>query len=430
MPLDKREKILLSDTLKEVISDTPVKIVRIGSGILLAVFGIILIFACVVPYPDVIVSPVEITTERPPVTLLAKRTGKINRLHVKDGAKVKEGQLLAVMETAATIEDIDSLAGLLERSYVTVLSDTSGFPVFSGLGELQEPYARFLKTEADYSSFLRNDLYSAMIKSLEKEIQSIGEYLKRTREKEKLLVEAVSLQKNKFLRDSVLYSSKVFTDQDLENSKQALIKLKLDLQQARIDYSSSLINLSEKEKTMREYIVTRSEERDKLLSLRNESFVNLKAGMKMWMNQYQLISPVGGIVTFTGYWSENQSVNLNDPVLTIVPEDPGDFIGRIRLKMYRSGKVKEGMAVHLKLHGYPYLEYGMVRGIVKSKSLVPADNCYIIEISLPDGLRTLYGTELEFNQNMQGSAEIITNRLTLMQRLTDPFRYAASKIRE
>ena len=67
--------------------------------------------------------------------------------------------------------------------------------------------------------------------------------------------------------------------------------------------------------------------------------------------------------------------------------------------------------VNIKLSGYPYLEYGMVRGIVKSKSLVPSGDSYVIEIELPDGLSTLYGKKLDFTQNMQGTAEIITENI-------------------
>jgi HlyD family secretion protein len=97
--------------------------------------------------------------------------------------------------------------------------------------------------------------------------------------------------------------------------------------------------------------------------------------------------------------------------------------------MQRSGKVKTGQRVNIKLTGYPYLEYGMVRGIVTSKSLVPTGDSYIIEITLPDGLRTLYGENLEFTQNMQGTAEIMTDSLRLLQKIVNPFRYLATKNR-
>jgi hypothetical protein len=86
--------------------------------------------------------------------------------------------------------------------------------------------------------------------------------------------------------------------------------------------------------------------------------------------------------------------------------------------------------VNIKLSGYPYLEYGMVRGVVKSKSMVPSGDAYVIEIELPDGLTTLYGKPLEFTQNMQGTAEIITENIRLLQKIVNPFRYMVSKNRK
>jgi len=158
-----------------------------------------------------------------------------------------------------------------------------------------------------------------------------------------------------------------------------------------------------------------------------ESFLNLEARMNIWKNNYFLISPIAGTATFTKFWRSNQSVLKDEPVITIVPLEPGDFVGRTSLRMHRSGKVKPGMMVNIKLSGYPYLEYGMVKGNVKSKSLVPSGDSYLIEIELPDGLTTRYGKKLEFNQNMQGMAEIITEDTRLLQKMINPFRYMISK---
>jgi len=97
--------------------------------------------------------------------------------------------------------------------------------------------------------------------------------------------------------------------------------------------------------------------------------------------------------------------------------------------MNRSGKVKPGQEVNIKLSGYPYLEYGMVKGIVKSKSLVTSGDSYTIELFLPEGLTTLYGRKLDFTQNMQGTAEIITEDLRLLQKIMNPFRYMLSRNR-
>lgn len=69
----------------------------------------------------------------------------------------------------------------------------------------------------------------------------------------------------------------------------------------------------------------------------------------------------------------------------------------------------------------------MVQGIIKAKSLVPSGDAYVIEIDLPEGLKTLYNRQLDFTQNMQGTAEIITDDMRLFQKIINPFRYLLSK---
>ena len=86
------------------------------------------------------------------------------------------------------------------------------------------------------------------------------------------------------------------------------------------------------------------EEKEKLISVLRESFLNLKAQINLWENTYLLISPIDGIVSFTKFWSANQSVVKDEPVVSIVPLEAGNFLGRINLKMQRSGKVKTGHA--------------------------------------------------------------------------------------
>jgi len=67
------------------------------------VFVLFILFAWLIRYPDTLPSPVVITTMNPPVTLVAKITGRIKEKNVNDGDTVSAGQLLAVMETTAAI---------------------------------------------------------------------------------------------------------------------------------------------------------------------------------------------------------------------------------------------------------------------------------------------------------------------------------------
>jgi HlyD family secretion protein len=426
---NKEPQILHSDPVKEIISNPPANLIRWGTTAITGVILLILLFSWFLRYPNIVPSPVQITTENPPVTLVSKITGRIMNLDVNDRENVKSGQLLAVMETAASIEEIKKLkqavAGIKNPESLTI----TALPSFSELGEIQEYWGTFLKCISDYSNYITNDYYGYKIRSVTQEISGLEEYILRVREKERLYEENQSIEGKKFSRDSSLFAGAVFSESELEVSRQAFNKINIELQNVRLDHSAKIIELAQKNQELQDYKIKRIEEKARLYSLLNESLNNLKAQIRMWENTYLLISPVDGIVTFTRFWKQNQMVSKDEPVLSVVPFEPGDYIGRIDLKMQRSGKVKKGQLVNIQLTGYPYLEYGMVRGIVTSKSLVPTGDSYIIEITLPDGLRTLYGVNLEFTQNMQGTAEIMTDSLRLLQKIINPFRYLATKNR-
>ena len=66
---------------------------------------------------------------------------------------------------------------------------------------------------------------------------------------------------------------------------------------------------SEKEFTLRQELQTA---REQLLNSMNE-----------WRLRYCLIAPVGGVVTFTKYWNENQYIPSGEVAFTVVPQGEG-----------------------------------------------------------------------------------------------------------
>jgi len=424
-----RPEILYSDPVKEIMGKPPSKILRWGTTILLLLFILFILFAWLIRYPDTIPAPVEITTSNPPVTLVTKITGRINYFSVKEKEEVTAGQLVAVMETTASMHEIDLFKQTIDTINRPELLSYRLLPLFSELGELQGVYGSFLKNLSDLNNYLINDFYGSKIASLNNEITGIQEFIIRLTVKENLYSENQRLEAKKYKRDSSLFTDNVISESELERSHQSLLRVNIELQQVRLDHSAKSIEIAVKRQLLQDYRITRTEEKEKLVSVLRESFLNLKAQINLWENTYLLISPIDGIVSFTKFWSANQSVVKDEPVVSIVPLVTGNYLGRIYLKMQRSGKVKTEQKVNIKLSGYPYLEYGIVRGIVKSKSLVPSGDAYIIEIELPDGLSTLYGKKLDFTQNMQGTAEIITEKIRLLQKIVNPFRYMVSRNR-
>ena len=365
---DRKPEIKYSDPVKEIMGNPPGKILRWGTIVLFSVFILFIFFAWLIRYPDSIPSPVEITTMNPPVTLTTKITGRIKNLYVNEKDKAATGQLLAVMETTASVKEI----GILDKIIDTIRRPESLsldlLPELSELGEIQGYYSSFMKSLSDLNNYTKNDFYGNKIISVTDEINGIMEYIGRLNIKEKLYFENQKLETRKFKRDSSLYAAKVISESDLEISRQSLIRINIELQQVRLDHSAKSIELAEKRQLLQDFRINRLEEKEKLISFLRESFLNLKAQLKIWKNNYLLVSPIEGIVSFTRFWTANQSVLKDEPVMSIVPFESGKFLGRINLKMQRSGKVKTGQLVNIKLSGYPYMEYGMVRGIIKTKS--------------------------------------------------------------
>jgi multidrug efflux pump subunit AcrA (membrane-fusion protein) len=424
---ERKAEIKYSDPVNEILGNPPAKILIWGTTVMFSVFVLLIFFSWLIRYPDTIPSPVTITTFNPPLTLVSKVTGNIKHLYLREKERVSAGQLIAVMETTASISEIDLLKSITDTISIPSVIQPRFLPLLSELGELQVYYASFLKNLSDLYNYNKNDLFGGRISSLNVEINRIQEYINNLIVKEKLVFENQKLEAGKYSRDSLLLVSKSIAYADLEKSHQALLRTSIELQQVRLDHSEKAIELAEKQQILQDYVISRVEEKDKLISVLDESFMNLKAQIGIWENTYLLKSPINGTVSFTKFWNTNQSVIKDEAVVNIIPLEPGDFIGRINLKMQRSGKVKPGQSVNIKLAGYPYLEYGMVRGVVKSKSLVPSGDAYIIEISLPDGLSTMYGIKLDFNQNMQGTAEVMTANIRLLQKIVNPFRYLISR---
>lgn len=427
---NRRPEILYSEPVREIMGKPPRRILRWGTTILFLVFILFILFSWLIKYPDIIPAPVLITTTNPPVTLVTKITGHIKTLYVKEREKVNAGQLIAVMETTASVNEIELLKQTIDTVKTPEILTYTMLPLFSELGELQSYYGAFLKNLSDLNNYVSNDSYGSKIVSLNNEIIGIQEFIDRLITKEKLYSENQRIEAKNYNRDSLLRAGNVIPESELERAHQSLLKVNIDLQQAKLEHSAKSIELAEKRQLLNDDKISRIDDKQKLVSLLRESFLNLKAQVSLWENTYLLITPIDGIVSFTKFWSANQSVVKDEPVVSIVPVETGNFLGRIDLKMERSGKVKTGELVNIKLSGYPYLEYGMVRGIVKSKSLVPSSDTYIIEIELPNGLTTLYGIPLDFTQNMQGTAEIITKNIRLLQKIVNPFRYMATKNRK
>ena len=79
--------------------------------------------------------------------------------------------------------------------------------------------------------------------------------------------------------------------------------------------------------------------------------------------------------------------------------------------------------MNIRLANYPDREFGVIKGIIQAISLTPdKDGNLLINVSLPKGLETSYQKQIIFQQEMSGTADIVTEDLRLVERLLYQFR--------
>ncbi|HMR44158.1 MAG TPA: HlyD family efflux transporter periplasmic adaptor subunit, partial [Saprospiraceae bacterium] len=153
----------------------------------------------------------------------------------------------------------------------------------------------------------------------------------------------------------------------------------------------------------------------------NESEKNLRAAVENWKQNFLLIAPVDGAVSFFEKdGKQKQFVKKGDEILVVVPEGgERKMVAKVALPVKENGKVKPNQRVLIRLSSFPYQEYGKLEGKVQYVAEVPKDGFISLEVSLPEGLKTNKNKTINFEQQLMGTAEIITEEKRFMVRVVE-----------
>ncbi len=148
-----------------------------------------------------------------------------------------------------------------------------------------------------------------------------------------------------------------------------------------------------------------------------------------WERKYIFKSPIDGKVAVFDIWNRHQNVSVGETIFTIVPDDPEEIIGHGSLPTQNSGKVKVGQKAIIKLDNYPFQEWGSLEGRISYISEVPRQDehtLYTLYIEI-ESLTTSFDKQLHFKQEMQGTAEIIIEELSILERIFYQLRETFSR---
>lgn len=367
-----------------------------------------------------------LTGTTPPAAIVAKVSGKLTELNIKDNQIVNAGDYLAVIENPANTKDILSLKKYLIGIDKGLDTINTLPPKEMNLGTVQSIYSIFYITLSDYFQFKQQDYYLKKINLMGDRIKRNELYYNNMLRQKTIIEEQLKLTELQYARDSTLNKKGVLSNEEFEKSQNQFLQGRLSLENMSSTLENMLIQIAQMHEDLLDAENQYIEKKNTLETQTKTYLTQLLTEIQTWEINNVLIAPVNGKVTFTTYWVANQNITVGDEIFNIIPTDKGEIIGKATLPTARSGKVKIGQKVNIRFENFPDNEFGIVRGIVQNISLVPFkgkdENNYIVEIKLPEGLLTTYNKELPYLPEIRAQADIITEDISLLERFFMPIR--------
>lgn len=407
-----------SEYLQDVLATPPRWIIRWGETFVCLLVVFLLALGWLIRYPDRIPAEAVITTLEPPVPVIARANGALMQLMVEDQDTVVKGQMLAVVQNSAHFSDIMLLKKELRAFSLPLIEVDTFFTQAYQLGELQLSYTKLQEASQEYQLYQRLTPDFRARQAVSKQLRRYQDLLVQQQNQEQLLNQKVHLATKDYQRNQKLHQSQTIADKTLEASEAQWLESQENHQKLRSELSHTKVQMADLEREWLKFNMQHTQKETQLHTELATAIDNLRSALAQWEDKYLLVAPYSGLISFSEFWSERQTVQTGQTVVNIIPAiDKQTIVGQLHVPIRNSGKLAIGQMVEVSLANYPREEFGIIRGTVKSISSLPKQGKYHLTVTFPNGLMTQYGREIPFQQQLQGTAEIVTKNLRLVERL-------------
>ena len=317
--------------------------------------------------------------------------GVIDNIAVKEGRKVKKGDILVVLEKEQNQASLDAAASKvasLKTKLKRLKTEVRGEKLIYPIGFLKSDYQEFITTQ--------QNLFLLRKKALEDEVSSLDSAL--TLKEEELasnqrLVQSGDIGRNKILK----------IDREV------------------VDLKGKILNIKNKFLQGAQEEMTQTEEE---LSIRKEKLIE----KRVTLNRSEIISHMDAIVKEIIITTKGAKVRPGDVILELVPLGQ-ELIIEVKLKPTDISFVKTGQKALVKLDTYDFSIYGSFDGKVDyispdtiiEKTSTGDEYFFKVLISLDQGdLFTKKGTAIDVTTGMGAQVDIITGKRTVLHYITKP----------
>lgn len=404
----------------EMIGRPPGWMVRNGTILVGLILAALVAGSALIRYPDLVEAPVSLSYSTPPVPLVSGANGRLARLLVTDGAAVRKGDLVAVLDNPAETGDVYALKDLAQR--IDTAFDLGSFLHANRLsnawqvGELQNDYVQLYQAYSDLQHFFESRYFSEKLDALQAQVsfsKGIDSSLDR---RSRNLAQQLSIEQTRDSANLLLRNQSVVAPLEYNESRKRALEQGLVSNDNQTMILQNRLARAEYQKQINEIRKLYTEEKMHTAQAFREAAKRLLAAVAAWERKYAFVAPQDGKVEFFRVWKENQYIYAGEAVFAVVPPQQA-YEARMRLPVYKAGKVRVGQTVFIKLMEYPSEEYGMLSARVTSISSVALDSTYLLRMSLETGTTTTRGQVIEPRPELRGIGNVVTRDKSVLQRL-------------
>jgi HlyD family secretion protein len=397
----------------------PSKLARNGTWITASIISIFAFGSWFIKYPDTVNAKARLGSTTSPKPLISPISGRIASINFQNGQQVKEGEIIATLESSANYHDVLLLSEVLDSLYFYLEKNNKSQIIkfmqykFHDLGELQPSFSNLVQAYIPFENYTLGNYSSDKKRLLGNEMNNNKEselILKKQEDlnKQDLELSNTSIEKNKKLLEEKLISEEEYTK---------LVSLHLNKKSSNVQLQTGhLSNKGQANGIQKELLELENQENNNKV-LFKEAIGNMQSQIFEWKKNYLIIAKQDGTINYSNFYQPGQYLEQGAVIGHIIPPMKNIFL-ETKISQNNFGKISQGQVVILKFDAYPWQQFGIVKGRIDYIGAIPVDSgYYLARISLPRNLVSNYNINLGFKEGLLANAEIITKDMRLPERL-------------
>ncbi|URL57576.1 HlyD family efflux transporter periplasmic adaptor subunit [Luteibacter flocculans] len=404
--LYRQEAIVNLKSLDFGVPMSPPKVQRIAARLAVGVTIALVVWLCIGSYTRRVAVKGVLEPRNGVIHLRAPMPGKVVKIHVSPGTKVKAGATLLTLAADQTTERHgDEVAAKLNR----LLDDR-----------------RRLRIEA--SSVERS--FKEQERTLTDELHTARSRSARMATQRDLQVRKIAIKQDLLDRMSPLLAKGYVSSLQYKERESERLQAESELESISAQYEDA----RQAEASLASRLKRLSDELTEKLGLVNDRLSNVEQAILQTETQRSLLvnAPTDGEVTNI-FIAEGSGASPSETLITFIPSE-SDLVARVLVDSRAIGFIKRGTPVAIRYQPFPYEKFGLHHGHVSrvpgsaieanaisaSRDLGSTGAAYRVDVDLPHQTVSVYGKEEPLMTGMEVTADLLLDRRTLIEWMFEP----------